>query len=27
VWDMEYTERTREKFYQLAQPYYLAEKK
>jgi len=26
-WDMEYTERTREKFYQLAQPYYLAEKK
>ena len=27
VWDMEYTVRTREKFYQLAQPYYLAEKK
>ncbi|MFN8776699.1 MAG: hypothetical protein ACK5XV_08035 [Flavobacteriales bacterium] len=27
VWDMEYTVRTQEKFYQLAQPYYLAEKK
>jgi len=27
VWDMEYTERTKQKFYQLAQPYYLAEKK
>lgn len=27
VWDMEYTERTKQKFYQLAQPYYLAEKR
>ena len=24
IWDMEYTERAREKFYELAQPYYMA---
>jgi hypothetical protein len=26
-WDMEYTDRTKQKFYQLAEPYYLAERK
>ncbi len=27
VWDMEYTARAREKFYELAQPYYMAMEK
>jgi len=27
IWDMEYTERAREKFYELAQPYYMAVEK
>ncbi|MDZ4823748.1 MAG: hypothetical protein SH856_09835 [Flavobacteriales bacterium] len=27
AWDMEYTQRAKEKFYELAEPYYLAQKK
>lgn len=27
VWDIEYTEKAKEKFYELAQPYYMAEGK
>lgn len=26
-WDMEYTQRAKEKFYEMAEPYYLAQKK
>ncbi|MBL7941815.1 MAG: hypothetical protein JNM00_03565 [Flavobacteriales bacterium] len=27
LWDMEYTQKARDKFYELAEPYYLAQKK
>lgn len=27
LWDMEYTQKAREKFYELAEPFYLAQKK